>query len=209
MITSKKQRVNGTGPRRRMLNAFSLIGTVPLDVMEDLKNLTSVLPSSTIGGDNYQIAKHIDIESVFNASTDQYRQILLQSYVTDQKSEFDYSVWEPGTDLIQSFLRKYFKKIYRLRISITQPNHTIPWHIDTDTSVVCRAQICIDIGNNQFNFKTKDGIETLTMTQGNMYFINTGWSHQVINFDKTRLVAIFAFKFEDLLFPDLVLKTVS
>jgi hypothetical protein len=205
-MESKKQRVNGSGPSRRMLNAFSFIDSVPEEIIFDLKNLSTTLPATCIGSDNYKIAEGIDLESVFNVLQTEYKQILLQSHSTDQRTEFDYTNWADGTERIKTFLLRYFKDIYRLRISVTSPNHSIPWHIDADTSVVCRAQICVDVGNNKFNFQTKDCIEELSMEPGKMYFINTGWKHQVLNFDKTRIVAIFAFKFEDFLFPELLLK---
>jgi len=206
MIESKKQRVNGLGPSRRMLKAFSVVDSVPEEIIFDLKNLSSTIPPTSIGSDNYQIAENIDLKSVFNVSQTEYKQILLQSHSSDQKTEFDYTNWVDGTERIKTFLLRYFKNVYRLRISVSSPNHIIPWHIDADTSVVCRAQICIDVGDNKFNFQTKDCIEELLMEPGKMYFINTGWKHQVLNFDKTRIVAIFAFKFEDFLFPDLLLK---
>lgn len=206
MIESKKQRVNGSGPPRRMLKAFSLIDSVPEEVIFDLKNLSTTLQPTSIGSDNYKIAENIDLKSVFNVSKTEYKQILLQSHSNCQNTEFDYTNWADGTERIKTFLLQYFKNIYRLRISVASPNHTIPWHIDADTSVVCRAQICIDVGDNKFNFQTKDRIEEMSMVPGKMYFINTGWKHQVLNFNKTRIVAIFAFKFEDFLFPDLLLK---
>lgn len=206
MIESKKQRVNGSGPSRRMLKAFSFIDAVPDEVIFDLKNLSTTLLPTDIGSDNYKIAERIDLESVFNVSQTEYKQILLQSHGICQNTEFDYTNWTEGTDKIKTFLLRYFKNIYRLRIAISSPNHVIPWHIDADTSVVCRAQICIDVGDNKFNFQTKDCIEELSMEPGKMYFINTGWKHQVLNFDKTRIVAIFAFKFEDFLFPEVLLK---
>jgi hypothetical protein len=79
-----------------------------------------------------------------------------------------------------------------------QPYHEIPWHIDTDTSVSCRAQICLNNGGSVFKWKTKSGVEELRMGVGDMYFINTGWSHTVQAGPGIREVAIFGFQFDEL-----------
>jgi oxalate decarboxylase/phosphoglucose isomerase-like protein (cupin superfamily) len=78
-------------------------------------------------------------------------------------------------------------------------NHELNWHIDTDPSVICRAQICIKHTKSVMEFNTKGQVHTLYMKPGDIYFINTGWSHRVVNnSDTERVVAIFGFEFSDL-----------
>ena len=114
MIESKKQRVNGSGPSRRMLKAFSVIDSVPEEVIVDLRNLSTTLPPTNIGSDNYKIAENIDLKSVFNVSQTEYNQILLQSHSNFQNTEFDYTNWAEGTERIKTFLLRYFKNIIDL-----------------------------------------------------------------------------------------------
>lgn len=198
MIESKKHRVRGPGPSRKELPAFLELANVPKEVVDFLKAFSKTCSESKIGGDNYEIAKSIDITKTFNVGIDNYKQSLLQTHTANQTSEFDYTEWIQGTDVIKDFLLTHFNAVYRTRISVMNPNHTIPWHIDTDPSVVCRGQLCISVGDNTFDFETKSGIETLKMQSGKMYFINTGWKHRVVNNESDRIVLIFAFKFEDL-----------
>jgi hypothetical protein len=198
MINSKRQRVRGTGPSRKELPAFLELATVPDEVIDFLKLFLKSCPESTIGGDNYEIAKTIDVSKTFNVDKDNYKQFLIQTHLGEQASEFDYTEWVAGSDVLKDFLLTHFNAVYRSRISLMKPDHIIPWHIDTDPSVVCRAQICVSTGNNTFDFETKSGIESLKMQPGKMYFINTGWKHRVINGESDRIVLIFAFKFEDL-----------
>lgn len=198
MIKSKRQRVKGAGPSRKKLPAFLELATVPDEVIDFLKLFSKSCPESIIGGDNYEIAKTIDVSKTFNVDKNNYKQFLIQNHLTEQTSEFDYTEWVPGSDIIKDFLLTHFKAVYRSRISVMKPAHFIPWHIDTDPSVVCRGQICISVRDSTFDFETKAGIETLKMQSGKMYFINTGWKHRVINNESDRVVLIFAFKFEDL-----------
>lgn len=198
MIESKRQRVRGTGPSRKELPAFLELATVPNEVINFLKLFSKSCLESEIGGDNYKIAKNIDISKTFNVDKNNYKQLLIQTHLSEQTSEFDYTEWIAGSDILRDFLLTHFKAVYRTRISVMKPQHVISWHIDTDPSVVCRGQICISVGDNTFDFETKSGIETLKMQPGKMYFINTGWKHRVVNNDSDRIVLIFAFKFEDL-----------
>lgn len=198
MIESKKQRVRGTGPSRKELPAFLELADVPTNIIEYLTYISKTAPETKMGSDRYEITKTIDVTNIFNVKEDKYKQILLQTSIDKQTSEFDYINWVPGSEVIKDFLMEHFRAVYRSRISVMAPHHLIPWHIDADTSVVCRGQICIIAEENTFDFETKDKVETLIMKPGKMYFINTGWKHQVKNYSSERVVLIFAFKFEDL-----------
>ena len=78
-------------------------------------------------------------------------------------------------------------------------HHEIKWHIDTDTSVACRAQICLGVNDSVFEFRDRSGIHKLKMRPGEMWFINTGWNHRVISGHTLRRSAIFSFHFDDVI----------
>ena len=187
---TKRTRVRGPGPRRNEMLTFAKIGDVDTELLEQLKSILLENPQNDLGGDGYNISQQCDIENVFNAA-DSYRQVLIQKSIHDENtaSEFDYS------DYVYDVKVPWFKSIYRLRLSHMGPGHTINWHIDT--SVMCRAQICLNENDSVFKFKTKDGIEEFKMKPGEMWFINTGWPHSVEGGEKERAVAIFGFEYKD------------
>ena len=55
-----------------------------------------------------------------------------------------YTEWRDDIDCTE--IKKYFDnlygegKYYRARISVMAPGHELNWHIDTDTSILCRTQ---------------------------------------------------------------------
>ena len=189
---TKRTRVKGSGPRRTEMLAFAKIGEVSSELLEQLKNILSLNPQNDLGGDNYNISQQCNLENVFNA-VGNYRQVLIQESIHDKPtaSEFDYTVLKYPVSI------PWFDKVYRLRLSHMGPKHVINWHIDTDTSVMCRAQICLNENDSVFKFKTKDGIEQFTMKPGEMWFINTGWPHSVEGGEQERSVAIFGFEYKD------------
>jgi len=189
---TKRTRVKGPGPRRTEMVTFAKIGDVEPALLDKLRFILLKNPQNDLGGDGYNISQQCDLEGVFNASGS-YRQVLIQKSIHDHAtaSEFDY------TEYTEDITIPWFKKIYRLRLSYMGPYHTISWHIDTDTSVMCRAQICLNDNDSVFKFKTKNGIEEFTMKPGEMWFINTGWPHSVEGGEKERAVAIFGFEHKD------------
>jgi hypothetical protein len=200
---TKKQRVSGNnGPRRHELQAFETVDVnVPQDVIDQILYIANNYEGNDLGGDNYQISQHCDVKTAFTASTS-YRQILLQECKDgDVIDEKNYNTWRTdlNTDAIQSYLQRKFKQTYRTRISIMPPGHDLNWHIDTDTSVLCRVQIAAQSDGSQFQFKTKQGHSSLIMKTNSAYFVNTGWTHRVVNTtDSTRIVLIFGILFDNL-----------
>lgn len=189
---TKRTRVKGPGPRRTEMVTFAKIGDIHSELLNHLREILERNPQNDLGGDNYNISQQCNIKEVFNAVGD-YRQVLIQKSIHDHAttSEFDYTEYTEDVNI------PWFEKIYRLRLSHMGPRHTISWHIDTDTSVMCRAQICLNENDSVFKFKTKDGIEDFTMKPGEMWFINTGWPHSVEGGEKERTVAIFGFEYKD------------
>lgn len=189
---TKRTRVKGTGPRRTEMVTFAKLGDVSSELLEQLKNILSLNPQNDLGGDDYNISQQCNLENVFNA-VGNYRQVLIQESVHDKPtaSEFEYTQFKYSVNI------PWFDTVYRLRLSHMGSNHVINWHIDTDTSVMCRAQICLNENDSVFRFKTKTGIEEFSMKPGEMWFINTGWPHSVEGGELDRSVAIFGFEYKD------------
>lgn len=200
---TKKLRVGGTGPRRQDLVTFKKIATLTEPELQYLLKLVSENTGNDLGSEEYSISKHCNYLEVFNAN-ENYRQILLQR--RDQNTngsavdEYLYTEWAQA-DMLDNLptIKELFKHVYRFRISVMKGNHELNWHIDTDPSVICRAQICLNDAKSTFEFKTKTEESVMIMKPGDVFFINTGWNHRVVNSgDTERMVAIFGFHFDDL-----------
>jgi len=202
---TKKLRVSGNnGPRRHELKTHGLVTSdVPESVINEILNIANNYTGNDLGGDNYQISQHCDVKGAFTAS-ETYSQILLQQLDQDADSEIDetnYTTWRTdlNTNSIQSYLNSVFKTPYRARISIMHGGNELNYHIDTDTSVLCRVQIPAQTQGSIFQWKTKTEEVTLDMQQGNSYFVNTGWLHRVTNeSNNTRIVLIFGVDYRNI-----------
>ena len=198
---TRRQRVVGdNGPRRHEVVQFAKLNNVPSEVIDQILKVTDIYSENDLGGDQYQISQHCDLKNAFNA-TDGYRQILLQKCKEiDVVNEANYNVWNDllPHDKIRDYLEKEFGTVYRTRISIMPPGHELAWHIDTDTSVLCRIQICAK-AEAKFQCNIKNHISEFIMRTGEMYFINTGWTHRVINTgEESRIVLIAGVNFSDI-----------
>lgn len=202
---SRKLRTRGNnGPRRHQLKCFNLLDDkVPQSVIDEIKYITKTYTENDLGGDNYQISQHCDLTEIFQASGE-YRQILLQRCTdpdADIVNEHNYSHWADSLphENIKKYLESKFKKTYRARISIMPPGHELAWHIDTDTSVLCRIQVSVDVNGSVFEFRTKKEEFLYEMKDNQAYFINTGWTHRVTNSgNATRVVLIAGVDYENL-----------
>jgi len=207
---TRRGRVHGTnGPRRHELKEFGTIAnSVPADVIQAISNIAQTYEGDDLRGDNYQISQHCNVDEAFTDSSS-YRQILLQELnvtdgdVLDEIDETNYSNWRTDIDtkVIADYLTTAFKQPYRARISIMTGGNELNYHIDTDTSVLCRAQIPVSTQGSLFQWKTKKGETDLDMKIGEAYFVNTGWPHRVINAsNNTRIVLIFGVDYDNI--PD-------
>jgi hypothetical protein len=206
---TKRSRVYGTGPRRNKLKVFEKIGDVSSNVVDELNYILDTYKGNDLGGDNYGISKNCNLEEVFHVGT-KYRQVLLQKRIEDSSDDVDeylYKNWEQSYNLryTRPAIDQLFHNVYRFRMSEMKGDHELNWHIDTDTSIMCRAQICLNQNDSVLEFRDKEGIHQLRMKPGEMWFINTGWNHRVVNGETTRRSAIFGFHFEDLKNKDLLL----
>ncbi len=199
---TKRTRVGGTGPRRNKLLTMYKIGEAPDAVVDELNYILDTDKGNDIGSDNYGISQNCNYEDVFNVQ-DKYRQILLQKKqesAEDDVNEFLYNQWDPAysTQYTRPFLDTLFHNVYRFRMSEMKGDHDLNWHIDSDTSVMCRAQICLKDTDSTLEFRDKEGIHSLVMKKGDVWFINTGWIHRVVNGNNIRRVAILGFHYDDL-----------
>lgn len=206
MEKTKRNRVGGTGPKRDELKLFEKIGDIDPSVIDELNSLLDAQPlRNDINGDNYQISNNVDCQGVFGHGNS-YRQILVQTNIGEKNSvnEYDYSHW--AFDLkIKEELSKYFKNVYRFRMSEMSGFSALNWHIDSCTSVMCRAQICLNENDSIFKFKDKDKqVHGFTMKPGELWFINAARLHTVETGAKTRRVAVFGYHFDDLKNNDLL-----
>lgn len=214
MKTTRRSRVHGSGPDRTQLKTFVKLGEVSQDTVKELNYILDNYKHNDIGADSYSITNTLDYKNTHGVTADTYRQVLLQkkqdyagmptavSGMVFNDHEELYSDWDTQSYTLTSTIRdlsKYFTAICRFRLSETQPYNSVAWHIDTNTSVMCRAQIGLNTNDSDFDFKDREGIKTLTMRPGELWFINTGWNHRVVAKECTRRTAVFSFKFENLI----------
>ena len=200
----KRVRVKGTGPDRKLLKTFYKLGEVCPETIKELNSIYGDDFKSDIGTEEYSITNQIDYRKTHNADPEKYRQILLQAKEDDisDEDETSYSKWKVNEYPLGNTMGNvftHFEKVCRFRLSEMKSHHEIIWHIDTNTSVMCRGQICLNENDSIFEFKTKDGIEQLKMLPGEIWFVNTGYLHRVVSGDVTRRVAVFSFHFDNII----------
>lgn len=198
----KRSHVRGSnGPRRNQLPTFAKLKTdVPDIVTEEARRIIyEDATRNDLRTEKYQISIECPLPDLFSAK---YRQVLLQEQVpdTDPQDESNYSVWTDGCEEIRAYMESVFGKVNRTRVTILPPGEELDWHIDTDTSVMCRVQIGVEVDGSEFQFNRKNNIESFTMNPNELWFINVGWTHRVVNHspDKYRIVIIAGVLHEDL-----------
>ena len=200
---TRKRRVSGNnGPRRHeMLTHGTVANNVPQAVIDEILHIATSYTGNDLGGDNYQLSQHCDVKNVFTSS-ETYKQIILQECTAeDPIDETNYMHWrnDISTTAIENYLTTAFIKPYRTRISVMHGGNELNYHIDTDTSVLCRVQIPAQTTGSLFQWKTKTEEVSLTMKLGEAYFVNTGWLHRVINpTDSIRVVLLFGVDYKNI-----------
>jgi hypothetical protein len=161
------------------------------EIVAQLNEIVDRRTGNDLGSDAYNISQHCDVNNVFIDTG--YRQVLIQ----ERESDVDTADEHMYTRYNEDVTIPGFNQIYRLRISEMAPGNEMNWHIDTDTSVMCRAQICLNDNDSVFQFKRRGVIEEFSMVPGEIWFINTGWLHRVVSGDRVRRSAIFGFDYKD------------
>lgn len=206
--STQRQRVlSSHGPRRtEVTECISVDNNVTPEFINAIKNITNTYVADDLGGDLYKISKTCESVESFKQGVDSnYRQIVLQKLPDGKGVEMDetlYTEWRDDIDCTE--IKKYFDnlygegKYYRARISVMAPGHELNWHIDTDTSILCRTQTIVQSFDSYFEAKNRQGVQSYKLEEGNTYFINQGWPHRVVNNDKWRIVVIAGVYFKDI-----------
>jgi quercetin dioxygenase-like cupin family protein len=206
--STQRQRVlSSHGPRRtEVTECVSVDNNVTPKFIDAIKNITNTYVADDLGGDLYKISKTCESVESFKGDADSnYRQIVLQKLPEGKGVEMDetlYTEWRDDIDCTE--IKKYFDnlygegKYYRARISVMAPGHELNWHIDTDTSILCRTQTIVQSFDSYFEAKNRQGVQSYKLEEGNTYFINQGWPHRVVNNDKWRIVVIAGVYFKDI-----------
>lgn len=206
MERTKRLRVKGTGPHRSELVMFKKLGDIPMECINELNQfLDQFKGRDDIGTDNYKISQSLDYQKVF-ANGGHYRQVLMQDRNDKEGIEVDEYLYDKWVEdfKVKAELAKYFKRVFRFRMSEMIGEHSLNWHIDSCTSVMCRAQICLNENDAVFEFKDKKQTHSFQMKPGELWFINTGWPHRVVTGKRMRRVAILGYHFDDLRNNDLL-----
>ena len=200
---TKRTRVGGTGPRRNKLLTHCKLGDAPERVVDELNYILDTHSGNDIGGDDYGISQNCEQLRIEFDTEDKYRQVLMQKKALgngDDVDEYLYTEWDHHYLIryTHPYIQTLFNNVYRFRLSEMKGDHELSWHIDADTSVICRAQICLSDSESLLEFRDKAGVHKLQMKKGEVWFINTGWNHRVVNGSNIRRSAIWGFHYDDL-----------
>ena len=213
---SKKERVSSThGPRRTQVSECIVIDSnVGREFIDTVKHIARTYTQDDLGGDLYEVSKYCESVENFKQGVDtNYRQIVLQKLPEGREQIMDETLYTEWRDDINCGpIKEYFDKLYgegkyyRARISVMAPQHELNWHIDTDTSVLCRTQTVVQSSNSLFEAKNREGVQSNLMEEGNTYFINQGWPHRVVNNGGWRIVVIVGVFFDNIPNNEKILK---
>jgi hypothetical protein len=199
-MNNRKHVKGSAGPRRHELPTFTKLDyNVPTAVLDQARAIAHGDAESDLGTENYKISMDCPVKDMVPSD---YRLLLLQAQEpeSDQDGEINYTVWKDGCSEIREYLESMFGTVYQTRITVTPPGGEITWHIDLNTSIICRVQIGIDMDGSEFQFKRRGEVESLWIDSGETWFLNTGWSHRVLNHSDTesRIVIITEVLYDDL-----------
>lgn len=213
---SRRQRIaSDKGPRRSEVSECLVVDdNVSEEFIQAVKKIAQSYSQDDLGGDLYEVSKYCESVENFKQGVDtNYRQIVLQKLPEDKEQLMDetlYTEWRDDIDCQK--IKKYFDNLYgegnyyRSRISVMAPGHELNWHIDTDTSILCRTQTVVQSSSSFFETKTRQGIQSNIMEEGKTYFINQGWPHRVVNSGGWRIVVIVGVLFENIPNKERILK---
>lgn len=213
--TRKQRIVSSNGPRRTQVVECAIVDdTVSKSFIEAVRKIAQTYTMDDLGGDLYEVSKYCEsVENFKQGVESNYRQIVLQKIPESKEQIMDetlYTEWRDDIDC--SEIKKYFDnvygegKYYRSRISVMAPDHELNWHIDTDTSVLCRTQTIVQSKESFFETKNREGVQSNLMEEGRTYFINQGWPHRVVNKGAWRIVVITGVFFDDIPNKETLLK---
>lgn len=199
-----RSRVRGShGPDRRDLPLFQKLGALDADSLSSLQTLVhgfvGAFPegyNDIENGERYAIANACTLKSYFPP---EYKQYLLQldgNQTSDVPDEWEYDTYTPEAKVFEPFISAYLDPHFRARISVLPPGAELDWHIDSNTSYACRAQMMVS-GSHRFQIKKKGRVHEQVMVPGDVWFCNTGYSHRVeVLGEETRVAILIGFHYE-------------
>jgi hypothetical protein len=195
-----RERVRGPGPDRKHLPPFHELTQIPTHLINELNHFAC--ENSYINDleqpDNYLVSTHCPLRM---ATPERFQHILLTRCGAglDPKNEQNYTSWTDAAKktLFYSWFIQHFPNSFRVRLSILSPKTEFSWHIDTNTSVACRCSVSLNEHQSFFEIKDRNGVHSVPLQIGQIYFTNTGWPHRVYNAGSTpRLNLVFGIKYE-------------
>jgi hypothetical protein len=200
--SSRKDRVKGSGPDRKQLEAYKLLTSMPEEVITELIDYFNVHKDQNDlrSPRDYPISHLCPLKE---ALPDGFRHRLLTHCAEGAPNnlEWSYTAWtKSAKDLIfYQWFQEAFPGAFRVRLSLLAPKTEFSWHIDTNTSVACRCSANLTGEGAIFEIKKAGKIQRVPMKAGEVFFTNTGWPHRVINpTDRPRLNLVFGTFFENI-----------
>ena len=187
-------KVDAAAPDRRDVPNFIYLGQQSPMLAEEVHQLLARLGMgyNDIGSERYAVSQKF--ASILESFPEDYVQIMLQGADNDGMVETDYCL--PKHTSVTDILRLYIQEFYRARIAVLHPGQTIDYHIDTNTTQMCRVQFPIQAEQHWFIRRGKK-VEEKVLKPGEIWFVNTGWPHKVINEEGVdRITVLLGCKYE-------------
>lgn len=173
----------GDGVDRKHLPNYFKLGEFDQTFIDMVLNVYSATKEINHIGtvENYEMSIMSPLRTYFPET---YRQIILQSPMTDGSFEKDYVRFDRYPDILEK-IKQFIKGItfYRARIAVLPAGDVLDWHIDTNTSILSRVHFVISESTRWFIDRRGD-IEEKILKRGEIWFTNTGYRHKVINDSK-------------------------
>ena len=182
-LGSKRDRVKGKGPDRKLLPNFYYIGSIDSKIREEILEIVDNFRGINDNYiDDHSISKFCDLGEKFPKN---HTTLLLQKPLENSNgmNEKSYTVYDKlkNNSFLKQFLKEKFPQCYRSRISLLPAKSQVDWHIDMNTSVSCRFHILIKNKDIIFEINRKGCIDSIPFQEGAVYFTNTAWPHRVYN----------------------------
>jgi len=131
--------------------------------------------------ERYPMSKGVTLEG--------YRQVLLQNPISDGSFQRDYTADTAGMQTV-GLLRSTYPSLglYRARLLVLSPGHTVPWHVDEAPREFARIHFMIQ-GSANWLIRRRGNTLAATMQAGEVWWANVGWPHSITNAtDEDRIV---------------------
>lgn len=187
-------KVDANAPDRKKLPNFIYLGQYDHRLAYEVGALMGQLGAdyNDIGSETYAVSQRF--ASILESFPEDYVQIMLQGSKNDGLVETDYCL--PKYTSITDILRRYISDFFRARIAILHPGEVIDYHIDTNTTQMCRVQFPI-VAEQHWSIRRGKKVEEKVLKPGEIWFVNTGWPHKVVNeSDMARVTVLVGCKHE-------------